>query len=416
MEISVNLFIQTIRNFFVAIWLTLRQINNGVLKAFEQLSALLFDFLRKSISFLANFYSSLRNFTILGFVRGARFLASIWPLYIFGIVLIGIGFLVKRFFAPWAIWVEVGVVVIVVIFAIANQIKNQITDEDKVKISDWDSVAHFAWTKMLFDITLALSVGVSSFYLGNFVPLAPHIQAFKRMLASTSSAAGPTSPTPARHVKPASPSSSGGSNNSGPQKGLTNNNKNVTQPTASAVLPIQVSPSSPQKLCAGGSFEVCLRNSNNALTRTVFADVSKENLEVLRQFCDNGDANSCYDLSIRIIMGEEGGNYRERGLIFYKKACGLGQSIACIELQRHEKVTDDNVGDLLSASTHKRACDAGNQWGCYMLAEDVSFGFGVPGSPRRAVLLYNTACDKGIELACWRVGRKPYSSQYLPIR
>jgi uncharacterized protein len=142
-----------------------------------------------------------------------------------------------------------------------------------------------------------------------------------------------------------------------------------------------------------GSVRITLRRGIDTLTRDVkIVDAGRFKRKPGR--CEDGDGAACTALA----------KAHEYDVVLLRQACDLGDSEGCFQLGW--KLGNGEEG----AAAYEQACDAGNPLGCTNLGWVYQFGKGVPVDLDAAMRLYQRGCDgtrcSGRNLlGCTNVGR-----------
>lgn len=137
-------------------------------------------------------------------------------------------------------------------------------------------------------------------------------------------------------------------------------------------------------MCAEGDGAAC----------TALARAHDDDLVLLRQACDLGDADGCYRLALKL------GNTKE-GAAAYEQACDAGNPLACTNLgwmmQNGEGMRVDLAGAfrLYQRGCDGTACGMHNDLGCVNLGRLYRDGIGVKEDAQRAVTLFRDVCERG---------------------
>lgn len=160
--------------------------------------------------------------------------------------------------------------------------------------------------------------------------------------------------------------------------------------------------------------------------------------EALKQECiEQNNAQACYQYGLPLVSGENEKvqDIREEGMSFIRKACLLGENLAC-DLMGARYFKDQNYGvarpylekscnrgvksaceavgtiyrdghatrpnDVKSREFYEKACALQSGDACYNVAIIYRGGFGVTKSRQKEKMFYQKACDAGLKAGCKR--------------
>ena len=127
---------------------------------------------------------------------------------------------------------------------------------------------------------------------------------------------------------------------------------------------------------------------------TALAKKHGDDVVLLRQACDLGDAEGCFMLGLKLGNGPE-------GAAAYEQACDFGNPLACTNLGWMHQYGKGVPADLEAAARlYTRGCDGTrcsgrNLLGCVNLARLYRDGIGVKQDAQRAVTLFRDVCERG---------------------
>jgi hypothetical protein len=109
--------------------------------------------------------------------------------------------------------------------------------------------------------------------------------------------------------------------------------------------------------------------------------------------CDMGDAFSCTEIGVMLLMDSPTVESRRSAIVAFQKACDLGRLYSCMfVVQEYESGKGAFEKDPpKAAELSKRLCDSGLDVGCRSLAGYYDTGFGVNTAPQKAAALRKRA-------------------------
>ncbi len=127
---------------------------------------------------------------------------------------------------------------------------------------------------------------------------------------------------------------------------------------------------------------------------TALAKAHGDDVVLLRQACDLGDAEGCFMLGLALGNGKE-------GAAAYEQACDFGNPLGCTNLGWIYQYGKDVAVDLEAAARlYTRGCDGTrcsgrNLLGCVNLGRMYRDGIGVKQDAQRAIVLFKDVCERG---------------------
>ncbi|WP_437820125.1 SEL1-like repeat protein [Sorangium sp. So ce1078] len=131
--------------------------------------------------------------------------------------------------------------------------------------------------------------------------------------------------------------------------------------------------------------------------------------------CGKGDVGSCYHLGIHYASGKDLPRDDARAAELFEKACGAGVTQACYARARLQlrdiqsgKVFPDAAGRAKVREFADKACEMGDGWACFSVAEwYLSEGpqAALPKDATRAVAFLRRGCDLGHGPSCSALGK-----------
>jgi hypothetical protein len=149
--------------------------------------------------------------------------------------------------------------------------------------------------------------------------------------------------------------------------------------------------------------DTCSCSGFGSLLLTVPPVDEKRGRALLSEACRNGDSHACGVLG-RALHDER----PQAAAELLQKACAGQEAWACAE---GWKLPDGGVGADGVARLEK-LCAATQD--CYVLAQVVERGLGVPSDAQRALSLYRAACNSGESHACTQAGHQLLMGQGMP--
>lgn len=145
--------------------------------------------------------------------------------------------------------------------------------------------------------------------------------------------------------------------------------------------------------CEGGDGAAC----------TELAKAHGDDVVLLRQACDLGDAEGCFMLGLKLGNGAE-------GAAAYEQACDAGNPLGCTNLGWMYQNGKGVAVDLEAAlRLYTRGCDGTrcsgrNILGCTNMARLYRDGIGVKQDEQRAIAIFRESCELGDVRACSAAG------------
>lgn len=128
-------------------------------------------------------------------------------------------------------------------------------------------------------------------------------------------------------------------------------------------------------------------------------------LKVLERKCNNGDAESCWELADMYDEGEKIARDYAKAAEYATKACDLGHARACVRIGYMYENGQGVKQDYIKArELYQKSCDGGDYGGCSNLGVLYDDGQGVKQNYAKAREYYQKACDGGNARGCANLG------------
>lgn len=124
--------------------------------------------------------------------------------------------------------------------------------------------------------------------------------------------------------------------------------------------------------------------------------------------CSLGLASGCNDWGVALLDGKGVPKDEERAAGVLKKACELGSAWGCFNWAFVQESGASVQKDVASAAKdYEKSCGGGVAHGCNrlgLLLSEAEFERELPAAPKRAVELFEKACELGLPIACGNAG------------
>jgi TPR repeat protein len=162
-----------------------------------------------------------------------------------------------------------------------------------------------------------------------------------------------------------------------------------------------------RQACNGGDAEGCY---NLGLIHRTGEGVPQDDARaasLYEQACNGGHAPGCNNLGVMYETGEGVSQDDARATSLFERACEDGSAQGCDNvgiMQRRADAARLQAAHLQAAARLQEDCDSGIATACHDLGLRYSEGQGVPQDHSRAAALYEQACNGGEAEGCYSLG------------
>lgn len=384
----VNSIIQVIRKFSSALWLTLSQMLEAMTSLAVKTAKLAFQFARYIITVIYRTYGVCREYIILLFIRIARFLTSIWQLYILIFVFVLLGFLLKHFFGTPGVIATFAFASLLIVGAVYNIIKNNTANDESDDIGAWDSFAKTDLAKYSFNGVIFVGLAVSAFWFKDALPQPPHLQYVKSYFSKPTALDGYAEKCEANDL------------NACTYLGILARNGEGMKVDLDLALALLT------KACDGGTAKGCAALADMFDKGLGVKQDRRRATALYQTACTGGDLLGCSNLGVSKLRGYGTTPSDAFAAVnLWIKACDGNVAVACYNLafQRVSGIgTKRDLGS--SARLFEKGCELRDAQSCFQSGSQFLDGIGVWRNEAKAFAQFKMACDSDVGLGCSSLG------------